>query len=104
GLVGDLERREVDAAIEFQRLVGAEFRHQRTRMVGLMRAILRQDRRTGYRLHIRYHGTKEASPPRNSGHKKPGLNIGSTGIKIVPGLFSELFNVAASRPAQMTTE
>ena len=40
----------------------------------------------------------------NSGHKKPGLNIGSAGIKIVPGLFSELFNVAASRPAQMTTE
>src|SRR5580698_8924001 len=73
-------------------------------MVGLMRAILRQDRRTGYRLHVRHPGTKEASPPRNSGHKKPGLNIGSAGIKIVPGLFSELFNVAASRPAQMTTE
>src|SRR5476651_2237271 len=43
---------------------------------------------------------------RKSGHKKPGLNIGSAGIRItaVPGLFSELFNVAASRPAQMTTE
>jgi hypothetical protein len=41
---------------------------------------------------------------RNSGHKKPGLNIGSAGITSVPGLFSELFNVAASRPAQMTTE
>jgi hypothetical protein len=39
-----------------------------------------------------------------SGHKKPGLNKGSTGITSVPGLFSELFNVAASRPAQMTTE
>jgi hypothetical protein len=36
--------------------------------------------------------------------KKPGLNKGSTGITSVPGLFSELFNVAASRPAQMTTE
>jgi hypothetical protein len=36
-------------------------------------------------------------------NKKPGLNIGSAGIGIVPGLFSELFNVAASRPAQMTT-
>ena len=39
-----------------------------------------------------------------TGHKKPGLNNGSAGIKTVPGLFSELFNVAASRPAQMTTE
>jgi hypothetical protein len=39
-----------------------------------------------------------------SGHKKPGLNKGSAGIKTVPGLFSEFFNVAASRPAQMTTE
>jgi hypothetical protein len=39
-----------------------------------------------------------------SGHKKPGLNKGSAGINSVPGLFSELFNVAASRPAQMTTE
>src|SRR5437762_1916180 len=39
-----------------------------------------------------------------SGHKKPGLNNGSAGITSVPGLFSELFNVAASRPAQMTTE
>src|SRR3954467_15084534 len=49
-------------------------------------------------------------PPREevleqkSGHKKPGLNKGSAGITSVPGLFSELFNVAASRPAQMTTE
>src|SRR4029077_3976605 len=41
---------------------------------------------------------------RKSGHKKPGLNKGSAGITSVPGLFSELFNVAASRPAQMTTE
>jgi hypothetical protein len=41
---------------------------------------------------------------RNQAIKKPGLNKGSTGITSVPGLFSELFNVAASRPAQMTTE
>src|SRR3981189_260253 len=47
-------------------------------------------------------GFKETT--RKSGHKKPGLNISSTGITSVPGLFSELFNVAASRPAQMTTE
>jgi hypothetical protein len=41
---------------------------------------------------------------RNQAIKKPGLNIGSAGITSVPGLFSELFNVAASRPAQMTTK
>jgi hypothetical protein len=40
----------------------------------------------------------------NQAIKKPGLNKGSAGINCVPGLFSELFNVAASRPAQMTTE
>ena len=40
----------------------------------------------------------------NQAIKKPGLNISSAGIHFVPGLFSELFNVAASRPAQMTTE
>jgi hypothetical protein len=40
----------------------------------------------------------------NQANKKPGLNKGSAGITSVPGLFSELFNVAASRPAQMTTE
>jgi hypothetical protein len=30
--------------------------------------------------------------------------MGSAGIGTIPGLFSEFFNVAASRPAQMTTE
>jgi hypothetical protein len=45
-----------------------------------------------------------ASHPGNQAIKKPGLNIRSAGITTVPGLFSELFNVAASRPAQMTTE
>src|ERR1700716_535597 len=47
-------------------------------------------------------GFKETT--RKSGHKKPGLNISSTGITSVPGLFSELFNVAARRPAHITTE
>ena len=54
GLVGDLERREIDAAIELQRLVGAERRHQRTRMIGLVRPLLGMDRRTWYRLYV-YH-------------------------------------------------
>jgi hypothetical protein len=40
----------------------------------------------------------------NQANKKPGLNVGSAGITCVPGLFSDFFNVAASRPAQMTTE
>jgi hypothetical protein len=39
-----------------------------------------------------------------NGHKKTGLEkIPQAGIKEVPGLFSDLFNVAASRPAQITT-
>jgi hypothetical protein len=43
--------------------------------------------------------------PLKSGHKKPGLNDRfGRDRKFVPGLFSEFFNVAASRPAQMTTE
>src|ERR1700761_227252 len=42
--------------------------------------------------------------PKKAGHKKPGLNIRFGRDPIVPGLFSKLFNVAASRPAQMTTE
>jgi hypothetical protein len=36
GLVGDLKWRKIDAAIERQRLVGAEKRNFRTRMVGLL--------------------------------------------------------------------
>jgi hypothetical protein len=39
-----------------------------------------------------------------NGHKKTGLeNFQKAGITRVPGLFSDLFNVAASRPAQITT-
>ena len=40
GLVGDLERREIDAAIELQRLVGAELRELRARMIHLVRALV----------------------------------------------------------------
>ena len=109
GIVGDLERRQIDAAVELQRLLRAERRQQRTRIIRLMRAILRMNRRARYRLHLDHPGTalpSEASQTQlpKSGHKKPGLNTGSAGITSVPGLFSELFNVAASRPAQMTTE
>src|SRR6476661_10963454 len=77
-------------------------------MVRLVGAIIGMDRRTwdrlhGYHLDTTLQGGLE-KPPRKSGHKKPGLNVSSTGITSVPGLFSGLFNVAASRPAQMTTE
>ena len=54
GLVGDLERRKIDAAIEPQRPIYAERGHQRTRMIRLVRSLLGMDRRTWYRLHV-YH-------------------------------------------------
>jgi len=38
GLIGDLKRRKVDAAVEPQRLVRAERSQQRGRMIRLMRA------------------------------------------------------------------
>ncbi len=40
GLIGDLERREIDAAIELQRLIDAELRHRRGWMIGLVGTIL----------------------------------------------------------------
>ena len=40
-LIGDLERREIDTAIEFQRLIDAERRYRRGRMIGLVGAIAR---------------------------------------------------------------
>jgi len=49
GLVGDLEWRQIDAAIELQRLVHAEHSDLRTRMVRLVRALLRMDRGAWYR-------------------------------------------------------
>jgi hypothetical protein len=36
--------------------------------------------------------------------KKPAWKKSTGRDHIVPGLFSDLFNVAASRPAQITTE
>src|SRR5712664_1943154 len=87
GLVGDLKWRQINAAIEVQRLVHAEQRQQRTRMVRLMRALVGMDRRTWDRLHV-YHLDTDLlrrfyKPPRKSGHKKPGLNISSIGITTV---------------------
>jgi hypothetical protein len=49
-----LERRQIDAAIELQRLVLAEARQQRTRMIRLMGALVGMDRRTWDRLNV-YH-------------------------------------------------
>ena len=75
GLVGDLERRKIDAAIELQRLIRAERRHQRTRMVRLVRALVGMNSGTGYRLQVYHLGTDPPRgrfdrPPRKSGHKK----------------------------------
>ncbi|MFK4491274.1 hypothetical protein ABIA45_006352 [Bradyrhizobium sp. USDA 336] len=50
GLVGDLERGEIDAAIEPQRLLSAEMRNQRAWMIHLVRSLIGADRRTRYRL------------------------------------------------------
>ena len=52
GLVGDLERGEIDTAIEPQRLVRAEHRHLRTRMVRLLRPLVGMNSRTWYRLYF----------------------------------------------------
>ena len=87
GLIGDLERRKIDAAIELQRLVRAEHRDLRTRMIRLVRAILGMDRRTWYRLHVTILTPTSSGGfehHRKSGHKKPGLNIGSAGITSCP--------------------
>jgi hypothetical protein len=40
----------------------------------------------------------------DNGQKKPAWKKSTGRDHIVPGLFSDLFNVAASRPAQITTE
>ncbi|GAC1332649.1 MAG: hypothetical protein NVSMB20_04310 [Bradyrhizobium sp.] len=78
-------------------------------MIRLVRPLVGINRRTGYRpdsYHLDTDLPQEVVENRrgNQAIKKPGLNNSSTGITSVPGLFSELFNVAASRPAQMTTE
>ena len=77
GLVGDLERREIDAAIELQRLVHAELRDLRSRMVRLMGAILAMDRGLGIdcKFAISIPTSSQGSLRQKSGHKKPGLNI-----------------------------
>ena len=61
GLIGDLERREIDAAIELQRLIDAELRHRRGRMIGLMGAVLAVNRRTGYGLQMCHRGRPSPS-------------------------------------------
>src|SRR5215472_9758746 len=46
GLVSDLERRQIDATIELQRLIRAKLRDMRTRMIRLVRSLIRMERRT----------------------------------------------------------
>src|ERR1700704_1971596 len=77
-------------------------------MIRLVRALLGMDRRAWYRLHIDHLHTdllgRFLETTGNQAIKKTGLNKQFGRDQSVPGLFSELFNVAASRPAQMTTE
>jgi len=63
GLIGDLERRQVDTAIERQRLIRAEFRDRRTRVIRLVRALLAMDRLTYDRLYA-HHLFVPAQPAR----------------------------------------
>ena len=65
GLVGDLERLEVDAAIKRQWLIHTEQRELRSRMVCLVRALLVVDRWTWYRLHVYHFSTDSSGGPRN---------------------------------------
>ncbi|MGY3470869.1 hypothetical protein ACVW0I_007740 [Bradyrhizobium sp. LM6.11] len=46
GLIGDLERAEIDTAIEPQRLLRAELRDLRARMIHLVRPLVGSDRGT----------------------------------------------------------
>jgi hypothetical protein len=48
------------------------------------------------------HVTSHAPALSEAQKNRPGKFL-KAGITIVPGLFSDLFNVAASRPAQITT-
>ncbi len=52
GLVGDLERREIDAAVELQRLINSELGNLRRGVVELLQAILGLDRGTHNRLQL----------------------------------------------------
>src|SRR5262249_55026660 len=74
--VGDLERRKIDAAIELERLIHAELRDLRRRMVGFMQAIVDLDRRTYYRLQLVHlsTGLRARRSNRHQANKKPGLN------------------------------
>jgi len=72
GLIGDLERRQIDAAIERQRLIRAKFRDMRTRVIRLMRALLAMDRLAYDRLYAHHllvpADLARAPKPRRSGH------------------------------------
>jgi hypothetical protein len=74
-LVGDLERGKLDARIEPERLVGAEFHDRRTRLVGFARAIRCIERRArfsacfGHLLTPRRHGGNAADGATRNGRQ-----------------------------------
>ena len=62
GLIGDLERREIDAGIELERLVGPETHDRRMRMVRLARAVGRFKRDAGLD-HLSHPARQAELPP-----------------------------------------
>src|SRR5262249_43835028 len=77
GLVGNLQRREIDAAIELERLVHAELYDLGRGMIGLVQAIVDLDRRAYHRLQLGHLSTglrMRRSLNRHQANKKPGLN------------------------------
>ena len=91
GLVGDLEGRQQRAGVELQRLVGAEAQHRARRLVGLV-ALAALARRLPS-------SDSTSAGSGFAGNKKPALRSQSR-LPRSKRPFSDLFNVAASRPAK----
>ena len=87
GLVGDLERREIDAAIELQRLIDAELRHQRRaddRPPGRDPRCGSTELTIDCNLVISAPASSTEVSEQKSGHKKPGLNRVRPGSLLSP--------------------
>ena len=93
GLVGDLERRERHAGVERQRLVGAEARDRARRPLGLRAGeLLHLDAQMRVSMRVIAELPTKTRPRFLRKHKTGGSTS---------GLLASLFNVAASRPAQI---
>jgi hypothetical protein len=90
GLVGDLEGREIDARLEPQRLVRAEAHHGTGEVIRLVSSIP-LGARNGHVTPLSA-GCAQA--------QKPALPYRKMPVGFPQRPFSDLFNVAASRPAK----